>query len=56
MSSAPMTLVGLRGATTCPENSVEAIEAAVEQLIEALVNQNDLSPDRIVSVLSLIHI
>ena len=50
MSSAPMTLVGLRGATTCPENSVEAIEAAVEQLIEALVNQNDLSPDRIVSV------
>ena len=50
MSSAPMTLVGLRGATTCSENSVAAIEAAVTCLIDALVNQNGLSPNRIVSV------
>ena len=50
MSDSPMTLVALRGATTCHENSVEAIETAVECLIEALVNQNNLSPDRIVSV------
>ena len=50
MSSASMTLVGLRGATTCGENSVEAIEAAVEHLIATLINENDLSPDRIVSV------
>ena len=29
MSGNPMTLVGLRGATTCPENIVVAFQRAV---------------------------
>ena len=41
---------GLRGATTCTENSTEAIHAAVSALMDALVDRNDLTPDQLVSV------
>ena len=50
MSGNPMSLVGLRGATTCPDNSVEAIQRAVKDLIHALVDQNELTPKQIVSI------
>ena len=50
MTSSPLVLRGLRGATTCTENSTEAIEAAVSALMDALVDRNDLSPDQLVSV------
>lgn len=43
-------LQGLRGATTCPANTVEAIEASVQELVTAMVDRNRLSPEQIVSV------
>ena len=45
-----LALRGLRGATTCCENSVEAIEVAVHELVTCLVERNTLEADRIVSV------
>ena len=50
MTDSPLRLVGLRGATTCNENSINAIESAVRGLINALVDRNGLTPDRIVSL------
>jgi chorismate mutase len=50
MSGTLLQLIGLRGATTCPENSSDAIQKAVADLIDALVDRNDLSADRIISV------
>ena len=50
MTDSPLRLVGLRGATTCHENSINAIESAVRGLINALVDRNGLTPDRIVSL------
>ncbi|MGB1416054.1 MAG: chorismate mutase [Synechococcus sp.] len=50
MTDPSLRLVGLRGATTCRDNSVEAIDVAVRELINALVERNALTPDRIVSV------
>jgi len=50
MTDPSLRLVGLRGATTCRDNSVEAIDVAVRALINALVERNALTPDRIVSV------
>ena len=50
-----LQLRGLRGATTSSENSVQAIRHAVNELVEALMDQNHLSPQQLVS-LSLIHI
>mgnify|MGYP001177927925 FL=1 len=50
MSGTLLQLIGLRGATTCLENSSDAIQKAVADLIDALVDRNDLSADRIVSV------
>ena len=50
MSGPLLQLIGLRGATTCPENSSDAIQKAVADLIDALVDGNDLTADRIVSV------
>ncbi len=50
MSDTLLQLIGLRGATTCPENSSDAIQKAVADLIDALVDRNDLSADRIISV------
>jgi chorismate mutase len=40
MSEVTLTLRALRGATTATANSVEAIAAAVEELVEALVQRN----------------
>ena len=50
MTSSPLVLRGLRGATTCTENSTEAIQAAVSALMDALVDRNGLTPDQLVSV------
>ena len=50
MTDSPLRLVGLRGATTCHKNSINAIESAVRGLIDALVERNGLTPDRIVSL------
>ena len=49
--SLPLSLRGLRGATTCTANTTEAIEAAVDELIEILIQRNALESDRVVSVL-----
>tara|TARA_Y100000766_G_scaffold82795_1_gene70472 strand:+ start:14 stop:391 length:378 start_codon:yes stop_codon:yes gene_type:complete len=43
-------LCALRGATTCENNSVESITAAVEELLTELVSRNNLIPDQIISV------
>ncbi|MEM9542627.1 MAG: chorismate mutase [Cyanobacteria bacterium P01_E01_bin.42] len=40
---------GIRGATTVTENSVEAIRAAVTELIEMIEKYNRLNPEEIVS-------
>ena len=50
MSDTTLKLVGLRGATTCAANTTTAIQAAVRDLIDALVAENGLSPQQIVSV------
>ena len=50
MTNSPLALRGLRGATTCTENSTEAIQAAVSALMDALMDRNGLSPDQLVSV------
>ena len=50
MSDTTLKLVGLRGATTCAANTTTAIQAAVRDLIDALVEENGLSPQQIVSV------
>ena len=50
MSDTNLKLVGLRGATTCAANTTTAIQAAVRDLIDALVEENGLSPQQIVSV------
>ena len=48
--TAPRLLRGLRGATTCAENSAKAISEAVAELVDALMEQNALNPDQLVSV------
>ena len=48
--TASRLLRGLRGATTCAENSSNAISEAVAELVDALMEQNDLDPDQLVSV------
>ena len=50
MSDTTLKLVGLRGATTSAANTTAAIQSAVRDLIDALVEENDLSPEQIVSV------
>ena len=50
MTGCDLKLIGLRGATTCPVNSVAAIESAVASLIDALMEHNGLNPDQIVSL------
>ncbi len=42
---------GIRGATTVTENSKEAVEEAVTELLNAIETQNKLSPEDIVSVI-----
>ncbi|WP_114994478.1 chorismate mutase [Synechococcus sp. UW179A] len=48
--TAPRLLRGLRGATTCADNSTHAIHEAVTELVDALMDQNALDPDQLVSV------
>ena len=48
--TAPRLLRGLRGATTCADNSADAIREAVTELVDALMDQNALDPDQLVSV------
>ena len=43
-------LHGLRGATTSSANTTQAIEAAVSELVEALMQRNRLNPADIVSI------
>ncbi len=43
-------LQGIRGATTCKENSSEAIEFAVTELVSELVHRNELDLEQIVSI------
>lgn len=40
----------IRGATTVPENSAEAMAEAVTELLDALEARNDIDPTRIVSI------
>lgn len=42
---------GLRGATTCSENSSEQITEATQELLLAMMSRNDLDHDDVVSVL-----
>ena len=44
-------LRGLRGATTCDDDTPEAIAAAVVELMPQLMASNDLSHDDVVSVI-----
>ncbi|MEX1317490.1 MAG: chorismate mutase [Synechococcaceae cyanobacterium] len=48
--SAPLQLRALRGATTASANTSAAIDEAVAELMEVLVDRNDLDGDRVVSV------
>ena len=48
--TAPRLLRGLRGATTCADNSAHAIQEAVAELVDALMEQNARNPDQLVSV------
>jgi chorismate mutase len=41
----------IRGATTASENTIEAIEAAVSELLDAIEKRNQLDPEDIVSVI-----
>jgi chorismate mutase len=41
---------GLRGATTCVENSAEEIAVATQELLTAMMERNELSHDDVVSV------
>lgn len=43
-------LQGLRGATTCEQNSIKSIEVAVTELITELINRNNLIPSQIISI------
>ena len=42
---------GIRGATTCEENTREAILAATRELLQNLIEANDLRPDDIASAI-----
>ncbi len=45
-----MNIQAIRGATTCVKNSSEAIELAVNELVNELIKRNSLNPDQIISV------
>ena len=50
MATPALELRALRGATTATANTYEAIDAAVSELIDALVDANDLEGCRLLSV------
>jgi chorismate mutase len=41
----------IRGATTASNNSVEAIEESVKELLDEIESRNDLDPEEVVSVI-----
>jgi chorismate mutase len=43
-------LQGLRGAITTKNNTAEAIEASVSELVKELIKRNQLTPEQIVSI------
>ncbi len=45
-----MNIQAIRGATTCLNNSSEAIEIAVKELVNELTKRNSLNPDQVISV------
>ncbi len=45
-----MNIQAIRGATTCLENSSNAIEIAVNELVNELVERNKLVPDQVISI------
>jgi chorismate mutase len=45
------TIRGLRGATTCGENSAHEIAVATQELLSAMMERNDLAHDDVVSVI-----
>jgi chorismate mutase len=49
MSDTSLRLQALRGATTVEANTAAAIAAAVDELMEALVQSNGLQADRVIS-------
>lgn len=49
MSSSSLRLQALRGATTVEANTATAIAAAVDELMEALVQTNRLEAERVIS-------
>jgi chorismate mutase len=42
-------VMAIRGATTVPENSIEAIREAVKELLDELESHNSIDPDDIIS-------
>jgi len=44
-------LRGLRGATTCDEDTPAAIEDATQELLRAMMDRNELAHDDVVSVI-----
>ena len=50
LKSKSLQLKGLRGATTCQNNSSQAIDSAVSELVSELVTRNGLTPEDIVSI------
>ena len=50
ISNQKLELHGLRGATTCDNNSTKSIEDAVNELIVELIKRNNLNPNQIISI------
>jgi chorismate mutase len=48
--TAGLTLRALRGATTAAANTVEAIDEAVIELVDALIERNELGGEQLLSV------
>jgi chorismate mutase len=44
-------LRGLRGATTCDQDTPAAIEDATQELLRAMMDRNELAHDDVVSVI-----
>jgi chorismate mutase len=51
MTTTPVRLHGIRGATTVPRNDADEILAATDELLRAVIEANELQPDDIVSAL-----
>jgi chorismate mutase len=49
MTTSPVRLHGIRGATTVAHNDADEILAATDELLRAVIEANELQPDDIVS-------